>query len=179
MIWFYYFIIIVLLCPNTRIVATSSIANQLAAAAAAAATDGNIGGINNKSCFHMEKQALLHFKASLQDPNGQLSTWIPEDDDCCKWNGVTCNNQTHHVTRLHLSTDLDVALVGLGGFGVPFQGFSLFGPVATGYVGKDGGVAGLRSIAPNVVSSTRNEGQVSSLVIDVDVDVDVEDGGSL
>ncbi|KAJ9553367.1 hypothetical protein OSB04_017412 [Centaurea solstitialis] len=89
MIWFYFFIIL-LGCPNTTIA-------------------------SNKSCFHKEKQALLHFKVSIHDPNGQLSTWKLEDDDCCKWIGVTCNNQTRHVTRLHLSTDLEVALVGLGG----------------------------------------------------------------
>ncbi|XP_024985337.1 receptor-like protein EIX2 [Cynara cardunculus var. scolymus] len=99
-----------LLCPNTPILATcSSIGNQLAAATA---TDGNYGGIN-KSCFHMEKQALLHFKASLQDPLGQLSTWRPaEDDDCCQWSGITCNNHTGHVTKLHLSSN---PFKGLGG----------------------------------------------------------------
>ncbi|XP_024985343.1 receptor-like protein EIX1 [Cynara cardunculus var. scolymus] len=87
-----------LLCPNTTILATcSSIGNQ----SAAAATDGNYGGIN-KSCFHKEKQALLHFKASLKDPNGQLSTWRPAEDDCCKWFGITCNNHTGHVTELDL-----------------------------------------------------------------------------
>ncbi|KVH90810.1 Leucine-rich repeat-containing protein [Cynara cardunculus var. scolymus] len=99
MIWFYFVLIsMLLLCPNTTILATcSSIGNQ-----SAAATDGNYGGIN-KSCFHKEKQALLHFKASLRDPLGQLSTWRPaEDDDCCKWSGVTCNNHTGHVTELNL-----------------------------------------------------------------------------
>ncbi|KAJ9555532.1 hypothetical protein OSB04_010146 [Centaurea solstitialis] len=78
--------------------------NQLAEAAAT--TYGNIGAnaINKKSCFHKEKQALLHFKASIsRDRFGTLSTWRAEHDgDCCNWSGVTCNNQTHHVTELHL-----------------------------------------------------------------------------
>ncbi|GKG43060.1 leucine-rich repeat-containing protein, partial [Tanacetum coccineum] len=32
-----------------------------------------------------------------------LSTWRPEEeDDCCQWLEVTCNNQTGHVTELVL-----------------------------------------------------------------------------
>ncbi|KAJ9555857.1 hypothetical protein OSB04_010471 [Centaurea solstitialis] len=58
--------------------------------------------LNKKSCFEKEKQALLHFKASIYgDPFGLFSTWKPEeDDDCCNWSGITCNNQTGHVTKL-------------------------------------------------------------------------------
>ncbi|XP_052620616.1 receptor-like protein EIX2, partial [Lactuca sativa] len=57
-----------------------------------------------------ERDALLQFKANLQDPYGSLSTWRPEDDDCCQWIGVTCDNQTgHHVTVLNL---YDAGLVG-------------------------------------------------------------------
>ncbi|KAJ9555407.1 hypothetical protein OSB04_010021 [Centaurea solstitialis] len=97
--WSYYFIIIILLLFATCLSIASG--NQLAEAAT---TDGNRNGaINDKSCFHKEKQALLHFKASIyQDFYGRLSTWRLEDDDCCKWSGITCNNQTHHVTELHL-----------------------------------------------------------------------------
>ncbi|GKA06697.1 leucine-rich repeat-containing protein, partial [Tanacetum coccineum] len=39
-----------------------------------------------------------------------LSTWRPEEeDDCCQWSGVRCNNQTGHVTAL------DLYNYGLGG----------------------------------------------------------------
>ncbi|GKC62877.1 leucine-rich repeat-containing protein [Tanacetum coccineum] len=48
-------------------------------------------------CIEKERQALLDFKAALHDPYDMLSTWIPEDDDCCQWYGVTC-----HVARLAL-----------------------------------------------------------------------------
>ncbi|GKB56875.1 putative leucine-rich repeat protein, partial [Tanacetum coccineum] len=51
-------------------------------------------------CIEKERQALLDFKAPLQDPYNMLSTWRHEDDDCCQWLGVTCNNQTGHVTKL-------------------------------------------------------------------------------
>ncbi|XP_076894344.1 receptor-like protein EIX2 [Bidens hawaiensis] len=58
-------------------------------------------------CIDNERDALLDFKAHLQDPNGNLSTWTiekEEDYECCKWNGVTCNNRTGHVTELNLSS---------------------------------------------------------------------------
>ncbi|XP_023754901.1 receptor-like protein EIX1 [Lactuca sativa] len=66
-------------------------ANQLAA----------VGGGDDK-CFEKEKNALLHFKSLLQDPSDHLSMWTSEQDNCCQWSGVTCNNQTGHVTELDL-----------------------------------------------------------------------------
>ncbi|GJV51458.1 leucine-rich repeat-containing protein [Tanacetum coccineum] len=55
------------------------------------------------TCIDKERQALLDFKAPLQDPYNMLSTWRPEEeDDCCQWSGVTCNNRTGHVTELVL-----------------------------------------------------------------------------
>ncbi|KAJ9555516.1 hypothetical protein OSB04_010130 [Centaurea solstitialis] len=98
MIWFYFTIIILLPFPNTTTLATST-GNQLGAIASARGG----GDAVNKSCFHKERHALLHFKANLEDPGGRLSRWRVEDEDCCKWSGVTCNNQTHHVTVLDLS----------------------------------------------------------------------------
>ncbi|KAI3716489.1 hypothetical protein L1987_67403 [Smallanthus sonchifolius] len=63
-------------------------------------------GAGNYKCMDKERHALLDFKACIdQDPYGFLSTWTTEDrttNDCCKWIGVTCNNQTGHVIRLHL-----------------------------------------------------------------------------
>ncbi|GKB51440.1 leucine-rich repeat-containing protein, partial [Tanacetum coccineum] len=54
-------------------------------------------------CIENERQALLDFNAPLQDPDDNLSTWRPEEeDDCCQWSGVWCNNQTGHVTELDL-----------------------------------------------------------------------------
>ncbi|CAH1452541.1 unnamed protein product [Lactuca virosa] len=51
-----------------------------------------------KKCLDTERQALLLFKAPLHDPDERLSTWTADEHDCCKWSGVTCNNQTGHVT---------------------------------------------------------------------------------
>ncbi|XP_052118068.1 receptor-like protein EIX2 [Arachis duranensis] len=52
------------------------------------------------TCLENERQALLSFKQGIHDDRGMLSTW--SNDDCCKWQGITCGNQTGHVLRLHL-----------------------------------------------------------------------------
>ncbi|XP_076943376.1 receptor-like protein EIX1 [Bidens hawaiensis] len=57
-------------------------------------------------CIDKERHVLLHFKANIHhDIFGYLSTWKHEQDatnDCCSWDGVTCDNQTGHVTSLNL-----------------------------------------------------------------------------
>ncbi|XP_050892067.1 receptor-like protein EIX1 [Lathyrus oleraceus] len=54
-------------------------------------------------CKERERHALLTFKQGLQDEFGLLSTWKNNPNaDCCKWNGVECNNQTGYVQRLDL-----------------------------------------------------------------------------
>ncbi|GJY60163.1 leucine-rich repeat-containing protein [Tanacetum coccineum] len=67
---------------------------QLVAAAHVGAT---------RTCIDKERQALLDFKAPLQDPDNMLSTWTPdEEDDCCQWSGVWCK-PTNSLTFLDLS----------------------------------------------------------------------------
>ncbi|XP_076894342.1 receptor-like protein EIX1 [Bidens hawaiensis] len=57
-------------------------------------------------CIDKERDALLDFNAHIdQDPDCRLSTWTTEKEEdykCCNWSGVTCNNQTGHVTQLDL-----------------------------------------------------------------------------
>ncbi|KAL7595955.1 hypothetical protein Lser_V15G29337 [Lactuca serriola] len=75
-------------------------ANQLATVGGG---DDDNGSVNK--CFEKEKDALLHFKSLLQDPSDRLSTWTAEQDNCCQWSGVTCNNQTGgHVTVLEIQS---------------------------------------------------------------------------
>ena len=56
-------------------------------------------------CTEKEKQALLMFKKGLVDESKVLSSWEREKD-CCKWRGITCNNQTGHVINLDLSYNI-------------------------------------------------------------------------
>ncbi|XP_019167430.1 PREDICTED: receptor like protein 30-like [Ipomoea nil] len=56
----------------------------------------------SRSCLDNERKALLSFKHSIiSDPLSSLSSW-GDDDDCCKWKGVGCDNRTGHVVALHL-----------------------------------------------------------------------------
>lgn len=52
-------------------------------------------------CIEREKQALLSFKEGLVDEYGHLSSWTIKQD-CCKWRGIKCSNQTSHVIKLNL-----------------------------------------------------------------------------
>ncbi|CAL5400672.1 unnamed protein product [Camellia sinensis] len=52
-------------------------------------------------CMESERQALSAFKQGLVDPSNRLYSWEVEDD-CCKWEGVVCNNLTGHILELHL-----------------------------------------------------------------------------
>ncbi|KAF8020539.1 hypothetical protein BT93_G1077 [Corymbia citriodora subsp. variegata] len=54
----------------------------------------------NVSCIDVEREALLKFKHGLTDPWRRLSSWTGEE--CCKWEGVGCNEKTGHVLKLNL-----------------------------------------------------------------------------
>ncbi|XP_050286248.1 receptor-like protein EIX2 [Quercus robur] len=57
---------------------------------------------NNVKCIQSEREALVSFKAGVNDtPAGKLSSWVGED--CCQWKGVECDNKSGHVTKLNLS----------------------------------------------------------------------------
>ncbi|CAL9007013.1 unnamed protein product [Prunus brigantina] len=63
--------------------------------------DTNVTG----RCIEKERQALLAFKRGLVDDYNLLSSWSSEaqKQDCCRWIGVYCSNQTGHVIGLNLS----------------------------------------------------------------------------
>ncbi|KAI5674995.1 hypothetical protein M9H77_05945 [Catharanthus roseus] len=55
---------------------------------------------SNVSCIESERWALLNLKKCLIDKSNRLSSWIGEN--CCKWEGVSCNMHTGHVIKLDL-----------------------------------------------------------------------------
>ncbi|KAF4357549.1 receptor-like protein EIX2 [Cannabis sativa] len=59
----------------------------------------NISG----QCIESERQALLTFKNGLVDKGNKLSSWTNTRPDCCDWNGIRCDNLTHHIIELSLS----------------------------------------------------------------------------
>ncbi|CAL2241543.1 unnamed protein product [Prunus armeniaca] len=63
--------------------------------------DTNVTG----RCIEKERHALLAFKRGLVDDYNLLSSWGSEaqKQDCCRWVGVSCSNQTGHVLQLDLS----------------------------------------------------------------------------
>uniref|UniRef100_A0A0E0BKA9 non-specific serine/threonine protein kinase n=1 Tax=Oryza glumipatula TaxID=40148 RepID=A0A0E0BKA9_9ORYZ len=58
------------------------------------------------SCLPHERDALLTFKQGItSDDDGFLASWRrgqEEEEDCCRWRGVTCSNRTGHVVKLDL-----------------------------------------------------------------------------
>ena len=54
-------------------------------------------------CIQTEREALLQFKAAIEDPYGMLSSWTTSD--CCQWQGIRCSNLTAHVLMLDLHGD--------------------------------------------------------------------------
>ncbi|KAF2319763.1 hypothetical protein GH714_018611 [Hevea brasiliensis] len=55
----------------------------------------------NVRCRESEQKALLTLKDGFHSPLDRFSSWVAEED-CCKWKGVGCNNETGHVISLDL-----------------------------------------------------------------------------
>ncbi|MCD9644782.1 hypothetical protein HAX54_033216 [Datura stramonium] len=53
------------------------------------------------TCIETEKKALLKLKENLTDPSGRLASWT-DQENCCQWLGVSCDNKTGNVVKLDL-----------------------------------------------------------------------------
>ncbi|KAF8644716.1 hypothetical protein HU200_066356 [Digitaria exilis] len=63
------------------------------------------------SCIHSERAALLSFRKGVTfDHTNRLATW--HGQDCCRWKGVKCSNETGHVLELRLRSNDENALSG-------------------------------------------------------------------
>ncbi|XP_078152997.1 uncharacterized protein LOC144548162 [Carex rostrata] len=51
-------------------------------------------------CIEHERDALLEFKAGVNDKSSRISSWRGEK--CCNWAGIRCNNRTSRVVKLNL-----------------------------------------------------------------------------
>ncbi|XP_013442803.3 receptor-like protein EIX1 [Medicago truncatula] len=51
-------------------------------------------------CVETERIALLKFRDAINLNREFNSSW--KGEECCKWEGILCDNFTHHVTSLHL-----------------------------------------------------------------------------
>ncbi|KAL3748712.1 hypothetical protein ACJRO7_009881 [Eucalyptus globulus] len=73
------------------------------------ASSETLPSMSPTKCHEQERSALLEFKQSLFHPYvetcspSKLESWRLEDDNCCSWEGVKCDEGTGYLTGLDLS----------------------------------------------------------------------------
>ncbi|GKV29242.1 hypothetical protein SLEP1_g38184 [Rubroshorea leprosula] len=60
----------------------------------------------NGGCTERERQALLKLKQDMVDPAARLTSWVVDDEDCCKWKGSW--EVPHHLGNLSNLKYLDL-----------------------------------------------------------------------
>ncbi|XP_042418835.1 receptor-like protein 46 [Zingiber officinale] len=58
--------------------------------------------VSGEGCLPRERDALLLYKAAIEDPADRLSSWHAQVD-CCTWTGVVCYNKTGSVRVAELN----------------------------------------------------------------------------
>ena len=66
------------------------------------------------SCTEQEKKSLLQFLAGLSQDSGLAKSWQEEGTDCCKWEGVTCNENKTVIEVSLQSRGLEGSITSLG-----------------------------------------------------------------
>ncbi|KAG4188920.1 hypothetical protein ERO13_A08G194700v2 [Gossypium hirsutum] len=71
-------------------------------------------GVENQSvrCIAAERRALLDFKKRLTVVENRLVSWTSEEEECCNWIGVGCDNSTGHVVKLDLDAMFTTGEIG-------------------------------------------------------------------
>ncbi|XP_031375354.1 receptor-like protein 15 isoform X3 [Punica granatum] len=65
----------------------------------------------SSACIEPERIGLIKLKAAFNLPNGSTFPWWRDDQgDCCRWEGVWCNNISMRVTMLLLNDTRDSRL---------------------------------------------------------------------
>ncbi|KAF3435977.1 hypothetical protein FNV43_RR23069 [Rhamnella rubrinervis] len=84
------------------------------------------GAYSPSRCIPSERQALLSFKRGLElddhdhEDSNPLSSWTSNSsqEDCCSWEGMSCDSKTNHVIKLglrryHLGSEINPSLLKL------------------------------------------------------------------
>ncbi|KAF7831357.1 LRR receptor-like kinase [Senna tora] len=56
-------------------------------------------------CNEKDRSTLMIFKKGVVDLSNRLASWSTEEEDCCSWAGIQCDNVTGRVTKLDLHID--------------------------------------------------------------------------
>ncbi|XP_057433634.1 receptor-like protein EIX2 [Lotus japonicus] len=73
-------------------------------------------------CNERDRSSLLQFKRGVIDNSSMLSSWSNEED-CCAWKGVHCDNITGRVTRLDLNQQYLQGEINLSLFDIEFLSY--------------------------------------------------------
>ncbi|VAI26668.1 unnamed protein product [Triticum turgidum subsp. durum] len=80
-------------------------------------------------CIPVERAALLSFHKGITSDGGDvLASW--HGYNCCQWRGVSCNNRTGHVTKLHLRNAIPDPGISCRYYDVCGDANSLFGKIS-------------------------------------------------
>ncbi|XP_059310353.1 receptor-like protein EIX2 [Lycium ferocissimum] len=70
-------------------------------------------------CIESEKNALIKFRQGFKNPSRSMLSWMLEEN-CCRWEGVECDNSTGHVITLDLHKQFLQGEFGISSLDLPY-----------------------------------------------------------